>query len=185
MTKKLCSYCHNGPESSKPFALSKSEENLCRSCHADAWKDFSKPLVHPPVSEGQCTACHAPHASNEKFLLKEDKVRLCSACHKGFEKKLLKTVVHQPVAKGQCELCHEPHSANNASMLKNNVVDLCKGCHSAQHAISHPYGKGVIDPRTGTELDCVSCHDPHSSNEKSLVLYPSDRELCLQCHKGK
>ncbi|MBI4831696.1 MAG: cytochrome C, partial [Candidatus Lindowbacteria bacterium] len=133
--------------------------------------------------QGKCTACHSPHASDERFLMRQNKRELCAACHKGYDEKLKLKVVHDPVLKGQCELCHEPHAGSTPRLLKVDVLELCKRCHAEEHKVSHPYGQGVIDPRTQSILDCISCHDPHSSDEEFLTYYNRDRDLCIQCHK--
>jgi len=116
--------------------------------------------------------------------MRQAKQSLCAECHTSFSERYKLQFVHEPVSKGQCELCHEPHAGNTPSLLKTNVMELCKRCHTEQHTVSHPFGEGVIDPRDGSMLDCVSCHDPHSSAEEYLVYYPRERELCIQCHKA-
>jgi len=185
MTKKLCSYCHLAADGSNPFGLVKAEDSLCRSCHADKWKEFNRSIVHSPVLEGDCTACHAAHASDEKFLIKENKRELCSECHTDYREVLEQTVVHEPVLNGECEVCHDPHASETASLLKADVIEICKRCHSQQHTITHPFGEGVVDPRDNSRLDCVSCHDPHASGEDYLLYYRRERELCIQCHKDR
>jgi predicted CXXCH cytochrome family protein len=66
-----------------------------------------------------------------------------------------------------------------------NQQELCATCHEnvgEQHF--HPYGPPARDPRTGEDLQCSSCHNPHSSDYKALLTHDLERDLCLQCHQG-
>jgi predicted CXXCH cytochrome family protein len=45
-------------------------------------------------------------------------------------------------------------------------------------------GPNVPDPRRpGQSLTCMSCHSPHASDQKAMLLAAPDRDLCVQCHQ--
>ena len=159
----MCTSCHDAHQSNVPKILKKASPELCYMCH-DKGK-FTKKFVHSAIPSVGCGTCHAPHVSNNPSLLASDINELCLSCH---------------VAKAK----------------GTHVVALPGGKR-------HPI-KGVIDPSTrkmikvqdpkkpgreiegpdpnvpGKELTCVSCHDPHSADFKSLL---TAQRICLKCHK--
>jgi predicted CXXCH cytochrome family protein len=40
-----------------------------------------------------------------------------------------------------------------------------------------------VDAVTGRYIDCVSCHNPHSSDNEKLTIGERRKELCNRCHK--
>lgn len=168
-----------------------AKEQKCLDCHTAV---ASGKVVHPALDMG-CESCHAsPHAKKKPELSLVSAIPgLCYNCHdKGaFTKK----TVHPPVKDGQCTFCHNPHSSDTPLMLTQPVADLCAQCHAdktEQHVLagfghggSHPV-KGKPDPsRSGKGLSCLSCHNPHSSSQKSLFTNESQSRdnLCLLCHQ--
>ena len=107
-----------------------------------------------------------------------------------------KDVQHSPVAEGECSVCHDPHASDYAYNLSSQPGELCAMCHpdksSGRHVLAglgfgdaHPV-RGKPDPsREGKELSCVSCHSPHSSSHKGLLVLDGTKteNLCLLCHK--
>ena len=84
-------------------------------------------------------------------------------------------VVHPPYAKHECSSCHESLFSQK---LVREIGELCQLCHQsvfAQAKFRHaPAEIGA----------CLSCHHPHQSSEKALLILPG-RQLCLQCHEEK
>ncbi|MBI4650404.1 hypothetical protein HY745_03780, partial [Candidatus Desantisbacteria bacterium] len=80
--------------------------------------------------------------------------------------------------------CHKNHNAPYKKLLINEGKDLCylSACHTKfeQKEFIH---KPVDDGK------CTSCHDPHSSLNKKLLIIKEDviintiYRLCYQCHK--
>jgi len=172
-----CSVCHT-----EGGALVAGAPGLCVDCHDDHAGDPDRPVPHAAVTEGaSCVNCHSPHVGRTSTLLVRDGVKAtCTSCHdrRRFEKK-----VQHP--ESDCETCHDPHGSGVRGLLREDQQDLCATCHEnvgEQHF--HPYGPPAVDPRTGQYLQCSSCHDPHSSENESLLLFPQDRTLCIQCHQG-
>jgi predicted CXXCH cytochrome family protein len=189
-----CSTCHGEPHREEKPELDLTEDvpELCYECHDEEM--FQKKSVHSAVAAGMCTSCHNPHSSNLEKLLTAEPPGLCYGCHdKGM---FTKEVQHSPVADGECLVCHDPHASDYAYNLTSPPGDLCAMCHpdkpSGRHILAglgfgdaHPTG-GRPDPsRKGKELSCVSCHSPHSSSYKWLLVRDGTKteNLCLMCHK--
>jgi predicted CXXCH cytochrome family protein len=195
-----CTACHTAVDArdiphkitnKNPKGLSAEQPDLCYGCHDKSL--FDKKFVHAAIGMG-CTGCHNPHASKNVKLLTSDPPDLCYACHdKGM---FTKKNVHPPVAAGQCTTCHVPHSSDMASLLEKPVNELCGVCHDGKSSGKHilaGYGLGDRHPasgrpdpaRSGKELSCASCHNPHSSYGKFLFLDEAVKSgnLCLLCHK--
>jgi predicted CXXCH cytochrome family protein len=104
----------------------------------------------------------------------------CLNCHAD---KSLGTSVHAAADKG-CKTCHIgvdpadiPHKfSGNVKGLPSSNEDLCYSCHRKSEYLSNngthvPVEQGM----------CTSCHDPHSSGNKSLLI---STNVCLACHNG-
>jgi predicted CXXCH cytochrome family protein len=83
-----------------------------------------------------------------------------------------------------CTDCHAPHGSATRKILKAPQSKLCLQCHDVRKVHLHPFGAPAKDPRTGGDLDCTSCHSPHSSDHGRLLLRDQKRDLCVQCHLG-
>lgn len=194
----MCTGCHNPHSSDEDRLLSADLPDLCFNCH-DKMK-FSGETVHQPVKVGLCTTCHAPHQSDSKKLLKRELPSLCFDCHD--KKQFARKNIHQPVSAGMCDGCHAPHASAEAYLLPKRPIAVCYDCHSEirkrPHILAgsplpgHPVGslvkqkKPTKDPvRKDKEFYCGSCHEPHSSDWRTLFRYEADKtfELCGHCHK--
>ena len=80
--------------------------------------------------------------------------------------------VHPPFQQRKCIECHQSSSGMG---LRLPAPQLCWNCHKdflADQKVKHqPVESG----------DCASCHDPHQSPNKNLLL-KIGKELCLNCH---
>lgn len=166
-----------------------ANDDQCLKCHEKLKK---AKFIHPVLDMG-CSSCHAEPHKNKKAELSliSEQPDLCYGCHdKGM---FTKKNVHAAVASG-CTSCHNPHSSDNGSILTSPVSELCAMCHdkqaSGRHVMvkfgtgdDHPV-KGKTDPsRTGKELSCTSCHNPHSSEMKTLFTNEKQPDnLCEMCH---
>ncbi len=179
-TKGECQSCHTGTSATSFVAEGKE---LCKSCHNKTDALIAKAVKHPGIetSDG-CTNCHASHVGFGKELMKKDGVQQCLSCHNG--KEFTGTEKHAPAFE-DCSTCHDPHSSDNKKLLSDaDIMGTCLTCHDdATKTHFHPMGKGVIDPRTKSDLTCIGCHSPHSSNEKVLLLADRTRKLCNNCHE--
>jgi len=155
--------------------------DLCVRCHSAVKLAAARPDAHKAMQKG-CVTCHTPHAADEKGLVRaRDERSLCLSCHKELGRQLSASLSKHPVK--ECSACHAPHASDQKPLLKAARVDLCKDCHKQHSQFAHPFGPGVIDPRTGQMMTCLSCHSPHGTPFVSLLVDSPSRALCLQCHK--
>jgi predicted CXXCH cytochrome family protein len=139
-------------------------------------------VTHAAVTDRQaCLNCHSPHAGKtETLLVREDVASTCKSCHDRamFEKK-----VKHP--EQDCETCHAPHGSQFQGLLVDSQIQVCLTCHDdVDKTHFHPYSGPAKDPRTGEDLVCTSCHNPHSSEFAQLLTHDKARGLCVQCHLG-
>jgi predicted CXXCH cytochrome family protein len=93
-----------------------------------------------------------------------------------------KAHVHGP-AQRDCGICHRVNDVATMSQasLRVGVVApeprLCTSCHRAQQHISAGHAR-----RRGGAATCTQCHDPHASDEATLLRH-SQPKLCLKCHE--
>jgi predicted CXXCH cytochrome family protein len=181
-----CARCH-AATGAKPKALLAASPALCFRCHGDKKTEVAaKEGVHA-AAQGDCTDCHTPHASDEKGLVKGNKERaVCLGCHDDMRTRLEQARSIHPLkaADGRCTACHRPHSSPQPHLLAQPMATLCLGCHKTHTQFAHPIGKGIIDPNTGKDMNCLSCHDPHATGQPHILVDAPARALCIRCHDG-
>ncbi|MCL5991342.1 MAG: cytochrome c3 family protein [Bacteroidetes bacterium] len=101
-----------------------------------------------------------------------------SGCHADY----LKLKVVHPVIKDDCETCHfknsnkHPDGVGKEYSLPKNVPELCYDCHDLsiknQKSEHVPFKDG----------ECLTCHDPHGSNQKFLLNTNDGKIICTSCH---
>ena len=174
-----CSQCHSSQGKNELIA---DVPELCLNCHESFKPEMSRAVVHEPLTEkGGCTGCHGPHVGFGKSLQKKDGVLTCLTCHTDKE---FKGSMKHKAAFEDCTTCHQPHSSDNKWLLdESDLMELCTACHpDARKTHFHPMGEGTTDPRTREPVNCVSCHSPHSSDFKPLLIADKNRKLCVLCH---
>ncbi|MFZ0758430.1 MAG: cytochrome c3 family protein [Candidatus Sulfotelmatobacter sp.] len=104
----------------------------------------------------------------------------CITCH---EDKAKGKFVHSAIAMG-CTACHEIRTNKDVTHVKlitTTPVALCLTCHADKNAADI---KGRVHPPA--VRDCLKCHDPHTSDNKSQLLKSESGDkkenLCLSCH---
>lgn len=189
---KTCIMCHElGTGLQAMFAGEDFTANPCFKCHNDKIKSFDQEYVHGPVAGGSCIVCHNPHGSEFEHSLNVPEILLCASCHSNIEDELEENDLHQPFKNGDCAKCHDPHSTNNRWVLLKSSEQLCLNCHKEQGTMEvhlHPYN---VKPRQKLnvnleltdkgDLECISCHYPHSSNSEHLLKVTEDF-TCMGCH---
>ena len=202
----MCTGCHDAHQSNFPKLLLKNAPGLCYNCHKEA--NFKGTSGHTAI--GMCTGCHNPHSSNSDKILNGDQPGLCYGCHDKakFSKKYVHAIIPAGGCTS-CHIPHVSQYPALLSANIQELCLTCHVKKDGRHIVSIP-GKiihpisGVTDPSTttiinienpdkpktyqfvpdpknpGKLMNCVSCHDPHSSDFRKL--FPTNR-LCGKCHK--
>ena len=96
----------------------------------------------------------------------------CASCH---EDKTKGKAVHSAIAMG-CTTCHDVKTEGETTTvtLTSPKEQLCFTCHEkAKEEVKHgPYDKG----------QCVTCHDPHTSDNPKQLRAELNANFCLECH---
>jgi predicted CXXCH cytochrome family protein len=173
MDENSCLTCHRPHASEQPKLLQAKVTILCSGCHED--KPGTKKFVHAPVSTN-CAICHDPHSSDFSQRLRANVNQVCLECHgSDAVRRLQKT----PLAlfNGQVKLPGVPFHEVKLLPVRS---DQHQGHPSPGHPVESPaFGKMPA-------VNCVTCHNPHSSDSGELRLNTESGEksdLCLKCHK--
>ncbi len=184
-----CEQCHNPILPDEDITTTIEGKKLCFSCHKRAtFTQYIDDDLHVKDHKNPCILCHDHHASEKNNLTINETV-LCLTCHESIEKKttfMMKALKTKcaPVVDRKCFDCHMLKCSNERPLyFTGDTVFLCNRCHEAEHRISHPLGKGVIDPRNGQQITCLSCHSVHSARSDFMLTFDKKRTLCIQCHK--
>ncbi|MGA1795625.1 MAG: cytochrome c3 family protein [bacterium] len=174
-----CISCHSPHVADNEFLLLVDGAELCYGCHPSSRSRADEKVVHVPFEQGECLKCHEPHVSPYADLLRSKGREVCHQCHdrEPFQRKH----IHKPVEEGNCAICHKAHSASTPFLLHQSSPKLCLGCH--------PVNTGLISAHPGMQIaavDCLLCHNPHSSGGRRLVLNylhdPFEKRDCKACH---
>ncbi|MDY0184431.1 MAG: cytochrome c3 family protein [Desulfuromonadaceae bacterium] len=170
-----CSACHTGS----------SADGRCLSCHSQVLPQFQRVHTHlQGKGASNCTACHSPHVSSQVGLLKGIAGSVCRDCHADKLERRKQALYVHPQA-NHCSDCHAGHGSDEPYMLRGGMAGACESCHGEHSTFTHPIGDDVLDPRTGTPMDCISCHAPCTGTMFEHNLRGGrERGLCLPCHPG-
>ncbi len=196
----ICMKCHDmSVNEVKNVAFENVKDSNCYGCHN---KITAKKNGHAPAVNWLCTSCHngdvgrfnLKEKGKTKYTVPDPIDSVCFDCHKNNDKTWTKKrFEHAPVEGGRCNKCHNSHSSQYESFLRKDVWNLCTSCHKDKiegthivktfSKVSHPT-RGVKDPsRKGKNLNCISCHNPHTSDAPNLLQSKNSRTLCIRCHK--
>ena len=126
----------------------------------------------------------APHANAAVHPVPLDKNTDAAKCLECHTDKTKGKSVHSAMATG-CLSCHEIRVSGDTTRVKlitATPAALCLTCHADKKAADI---KGTVHPPA--VRDCLTCHDPHSSDNKNQLLKPpsgdAKENLCLSCHQ--
>jgi len=181
-----CTSCHSIHHSTTPkYLLSKTQHEMCYSCHPGLRAQFEMPSKHR-VNEGfmECSDCHNPHGAFAPTWRMGDRPPMvrqvlnneeaCLKCHS--DKRGPFVYEHAPVRVDGCETCHMPHGSTNTRLLRRPVVfTLCLECHNGSGFGTRNSGvdlqssqHNLLDPRY---QKCTTCHVRiHGSNADVFYL---------------
>jgi predicted CXXCH cytochrome family protein len=176
---ETCVSCHPvHAQDNAPGMLAAGQRELCYSCHDgsttahDVKSEFGteanpQAASHPLGGGLTCGDCHTAHKDPS-----ED-TRLLRAFIDGTWVYSPPSALGTPIGNDFCYSCHGPGSALPAP----------NGDHSTFETSIHNTSAGVPMPKSGSEIKCLSCHEPHGSNERKLTLDDlPEEELCYSCH---
>ena len=189
-----CSACHvanpgavgkcKSPAGSA-WKLVAEQPALCAKCHDTS----GAAPPHPVIKAQGCTSCHDPHGGDFRFNLADaEGTDLCLKCHAALGAKLKAKVPHKALIRYGCVACHDPHASNNAKGLVKATNELCSSCHQGQAdgahtGVGHKVEGGPDPRRPGQPFSCISCHDPHGSDNPRFFRSGSTaQESCKGCH---
>ncbi len=170
------------------------DQSPCSLCHKKILSGHT--FVHGPSAVWSCLMCHDGKSQDSKLAVNKPVDKLCANCHENdWEQKKYR---HAPAAAGLCTTCHNPHAADAPYFLRSGVVALCASCHeevfSRPHVVvsfsgnsGHPLQKSPNPLNPGTDLTCVSCHNPHAGNSNFFLNGYDEakprQQFCQSCHK--
>lgn len=159
------------------------------------------------VTPGQPKETQAGYFGGLGMLFDAPKAKMCFACHaSSLEETSGRIDLHTIKAGVTCQRCHGPrqqHVASEGAILGQKVTELsqmesvnrCAECHRRaeeqepgevrrdNHKIVRFQPVGLVQSPCfkGSEMTCVTCHDPHRTLEAqdSLGIWQ-----CVQCHDG-
>ena len=154
----------------------------CNVCHKAM--SAGALYLHAPAEMKECAACHSWSAEKKTVVVEKGIPAACYDCHSEKQAQVDSSAYLHPVA-GECMTCHSSHGTDQKHIVKEDVYTLCTGCHEEQK-LNHPVGRHPLrfaKLSNGEEISCVSCHNPHGSENEKLFKFPGGRmESCSQCH---
>ncbi len=175
-----CTSCHDPHAGKSPRFLKPDPVTACTACHENqATALAKKSTLHDPVFMQKCSICHEPHGGTRPRLLRSDVEDLCIQCHAPQAKALT-------AQDGSAEyLFGKSVTLPPGYVAKSPKITLV-GRTSGHPMQSHPVAGQ--DPRDKSKkITCLSCHDPHAGEAKSMLSSAggSPRALCSSCHEER
>jgi len=194
------------PPANSPAALGYSEHgaDTCLMCHrgdARLMTIFRTAHARPgdprgPFGPGglQCEACHGPGGAHVKsFGMKPAGIvifgshsptpvaqqnSMCLSCHRADVGHAWAASAHA-ANEVSCAACHQIHSVSDPVREQATQAAVCGKCHQAVAAdfikpFHHPVPEGT--------MACASCHDPHGSTARAMLVKSTLNETCTSCH---
>jgi len=160
----------------------------CNGCHSPHLVKENKDLSKGSLTTAQAQFFQIISGPDETRwlrdkLTKSSQPQLCYTCHGTIQAQFALPVHHRvPEGSIKCTDCHNSHGTPSASNLLKTVTETCTTCHVEKHGpfvYEHPAGKVA-----GDSGGCITCHSPHGSTNRMLLVRREGRQLCLQCHTG-
>ncbi|MBL4659734.1 MAG: DmsE family decaheme c-type cytochrome [Alcanivoracaceae bacterium] len=181
----------------------------CLKCH-DEESDFpvlsifktkhaSQVDPESPFASAQCESCHGAGKDHERSQKKgkDDKPMLtfgktsnipasqqnkvCLGCHQNHGRTGWTGSVHEEEDVA-CASCHQVHVERDRVFNAQAQQQVCFGCHATTRAESH---RASAHPLRFGQMSCSDCHNPHDSNNDSLLNRSNINDTCYTCHAEK
>jgi predicted CXXCH cytochrome family protein len=170
-----CESCHtaSSEEGKTTMTLVATGGDLCLMCH----EIKEQPVMHGPYKQAQCLTCHDSHNSGFPAVARAEPNTLCMSCHG----------TNQPEVRINRE-------ARLVTVLGNQTLTFEEYAGAGKLRLDrtgtrgHPIlGHPIVgrDPRNRrAEMNCLSCHLSHGSDEEKLLQKSaSEIGLCGDCHQ--
>ena len=196
-------------EVKKTFQGQYAGDALCLACHGASLAPYlrtkhahllTRETGRTDLERQGCEACHGPgkvHAYSGggrgvggMITFKEkDKKSIernnaaCLACHTDNRRDYWDSAEHglHSVACTSCHALMERRSVKGMLSFKTQP-ETCGTCHQTRQA--QIYRNAHMPLREG-KMDCSSCHNPHGTQTKGMLLGDSPNDTCYTCHAEK
>ncbi len=178
-----CTDCHDPHAGRSPAFPKPDGVAACTKCHTDQAEQGKKSYVHQPAFGQGCATCHDPHGNDNQHLLRTANInRLCLECH-------------GPDTKPQrLPNEHEVAIFDGKVRLPENYfgkVPILPLKYGLGHPVDRHPVSDLMDPKdlqkVKTPMNCLSCHQPHSSAKPSLLAkdQENNQKFCSSCHSAQ
>jgi predicted CXXCH cytochrome family protein len=173
-----CTSCHNPHAGKTPGFLRPDPVSACLTCHPTQGEEIAKAHPHQPASSAGCATCHEPHGGdNPKMLRAKTPNQLCLECHGPDRSPVKLTDQHMvTIFDGKVKLPADYFLRLRVLPLKYGL-----GHPSEKHPVSDVTD---INTKAVTQLNCLSCHQPHGSAKADLLVkdQANNMDFCKTCH---
>jgi predicted CXXCH cytochrome family protein len=169
-----CTDCHNPHAGNSPGFPRPNPVAVCLGCHTEQAEQGKKAHIHQPAFEQGCATCHEPHGGDNLKLLRADKPNtLCLECHGPDAKPEELKDSHQVAIFGGKVKLPDDYFAK--------VVKL-----PLKYGIGHPVDKHPVTNFGDKQINCLTCHQPHSSKQANLIVndQAANMAFCATCHQN-
>ena len=161
-------------------------DKVCLKCHDTNTDRISRHSgMHANTAQVNCLVCHSIHsaAALTPHLLAKPEISLCNTCHTTQVASFRNKPYAHRIGRGGmgCVSCHEPHGRPAKESLRlttSNETAPCLSCHSDKRGpfvFNHPSVSASTD-------GCLTCHEPHGSNNPKQLKRANVFQLCIECH---
>jgi predicted CXXCH cytochrome family protein len=180
--KGNCLVCHNPHAGPRPGLVRPDLISTCTRCHrAQAEFMKTKKVLHQAAYRDGCGTCHESHGSENSHLLRTKTINsLCLECHGPDANPAPGKDAHTvTIFNGRVRL-----PGNYFKTVPTLPIRYSLGHPIARHPVSDQ-----MDPADVTKvraaINCCSCHQPHASAERNLLVKDQANNLmfCAGCHK--
>lgn len=182
---------------------------ICETCHAGLFDEFSLTVMGRSIKSGkvtaqgkmECETCHGPGsghvnegggrgAGHIRSFRKTDPATsvadsnaICLSCHEKGNQTYWPGSTHE-TRDVACTDCHTVmrRVTPRFQLAKKTVMDTCFQCHKDRRAQSQ---RTSHMPMREGKVTCASCHNPHGSATEAMLREPTVNETCYTCHADK
>ena len=174
-----CQGCHLTSRSQSQFGHSTHSNHgvSCNDCHATHLVERVQRAPLPQAAFFSLPKLPEESRWLQGSLLKKSQPELCYGCHGNIQAQFTLPAHHRvPEGAMKCTDCHNTHGTSNRASLRQSGWETCVQCHIEKR------GPFVFEHSAVKVEGCVTCHTPHGSINKMLLVRREERYLCLGCH---